>query len=147
MSFLGKLAEKGLSKADEALTKHGESWVSKAVDSGRGRVTELAEQNLGTEGAVLAGKGFDWIEANKARVAGLGHSGLTAVVGFVAAGDDKQAKLIYLAQEAGWGELDAAADGAAANVHDAVDAQASALGLAKDVARVLLPILMTLAPF
>jgi hypothetical protein len=146
VSFLGKLAEKAITKADEAMAKHGPSWVGKAVESGRSKVTELADQNLGPEGAVLAGKGLDWVEANKDRVAGIGYSGLTAVAGYVAQGDSRSAELIYLAQNADWAELDAAADGAAADVAAAAEAKSSLLDLGQDVAQVLFPILLALSP-
>lgn len=146
MSLLGKLAEKAFAKADEALAKHGAEWVGKAVDSGRGKVTELAEQNLGPQGVELASKGFDWVEANKDRVAGIGQSGLNAVVGYVAQGDSRNAELVYLSQSASRAELDAAADGAAAGVADAAATKAGLLDLGQDVAQVLFPILLALAP-
>jgi hypothetical protein len=146
VSLLGKLAEKAFAKADEALAKHGAEWVGKAVDSGRDKVGELAAQNLGPEAVVLADKGFDWVEANKDRVAGIGEAGLQAVVGYVAQGDSRQAELVYLSQTATRAELDAAADGAAAGVAAAAEAKASLLDLGQDVAQVLFPILLALSP-
>jgi hypothetical protein len=146
MSFMSKLAEKGLVGADKALAKHGDKWVDKAVEAGREKVAELAEDSLEPAGVAAANQGFDWVEANKPRIARLGHDALTAVAGLVASGDKKAARLIWLRDEAGWDELDAAADEASDGVRGAVDALGNMIGLGKDAARVLFPILLSIAP-
>lgn len=147
-SVLDKLENKAL----DALDKHGEDWLEKAIDGGRKELAKLSLDEPETAAIRAMGEmALVKIDKHKAALADLGYQRACAFLGRVAIGQNERAASILTAYGGGagaWGAADSVVAAGGNATEAAKRAQDEALALAKDigatVAKSALPILLSM---